>query len=122
MLTIRATQMAVFEERAFDALAVELIDHVRAELPEFVEDLPDAALRDRLRLCAAVARGYGLSESIAMLAMVDASFLLDDVRFDLDPDYPWARAILGSPHLSEQEKALQLVDCAFAANQLVGED
>ena len=122
MLTIRATQMAVFEERAFAALALELIDHVRTELPEFVEDLSEAALRERLRLCLAVARGYGLSESIAILAVVDASFLLDDVRFDLDPAYPWARAILGSGCLSEQEKALQLVDCAFAANQLIGEE
>ena len=122
MLTIRATQMAVFEERAFAALALELIDHVRTELPEFVEDLSEAALRERLRLCVAVARGYGLSESIAILAVVDASFLLDDVRFDLDPAYPWARAILGSGSLSEQEKALQLVDCAFAANQLIGEE
>jgi hypothetical protein len=122
MLTIRAAQMAVFEERAFTSFAGEAIEHLRAELRELTEELSDAALLDRLRLCIPVARSYGFSEAIEFLAMVDASFLLDDVRFDLDPDYWWAQEILTCPYLSNREKAIQLLDCAFAENQLAGED
>jgi hypothetical protein len=122
MLTIRAAQMAVFEERAFAAFAAEAIDHLRTELPELTEDLADEALLDRLRQCIPVARQYGLSDAVEILAMVDATFLLDDVRFDLDPDHGWARDILTSRYLSSQEKALQLLDCAFAEHQLAGDD
>jgi hypothetical protein len=122
MLTIRAAQMAVFEERAFASLGAEAIHHLRTELPELTEDLTDEALLDRLRQCIPVARQYGLAEAAEILAMVDATFLLDDVRFDLDPAYPWARDILASRYLSGQEKALQLLDCAFAEHQLAGDD
>lgn len=121
-MTIRAAQMALFEERAFARLAAEVIEHLRTELHELTEELSDADLVDRLRLCMPVAQLYGFSGLVEILALVDASFLLDDVRFDLDPDYWWAQEILTSPYLSQREKAIQLLDSAFAENQIAGAD
>lgn len=122
MLTIRTDQMAVFEERTFNAFAPEAIEHLRTELQELTAELPDEALLDRVRACMPVAATYGFSNRPEIMAFVDATYLLDDVRFDLDPVYWWAQEILNCVYMTSMEKAIQLLDCAFVENQLSGEE
>lgn len=121
MLIIRADMMAMFNARAFDAFAPRAIEHLRSELEELTTGLSDEALLDRVRACMPVAESYGLLDQPGIMAFVDATYLLDDLRFDLDPEYWWAQEILNCPYMTAMEKAVQLLDCAYAENQLVGE-
>ncbi|MEO6786737.1 MAG: hypothetical protein ABI318_11435 [Chthoniobacteraceae bacterium] len=118
MLAIRPEQMKVFEDRAFEAFSKEAIEHLRTELPKFTEELSDEDLLDSVRTCIPVAATYGLTTWAEIMAFVDATYLLDDERFDLNPDYGWAPEILNSPDLNPPEKAAKIVDRAFAENQL----
>ncbi|PZN77305.1 MAG: hypothetical protein DM484_15070 [Candidatus Methylumidiphilus alinenensis] len=122
MLVIRPDQKAIFEERAFDSFSKQAIKHLRTELPELTVGLSDGALLDSVRTCIPIAANYGLTNWAEIMAFVDAAYLLDDERFDLDPDYWWAPEILNSPYLSSMEKAIQLLDSAFAENQLFDEE
>ena len=122
MLIIRPEQKAVFEERAFLSYSKQAIEHLRTELPDLTAELSDGALLNSVRTCIPIAATYGLTNWAEIMAFVDATYLLGDERFDLDPDYWWAPEILNSPYLSSMEKAIQLLDSAFAENQLFGEE
>ena len=111
--------MAVFEEQDFRLFSKDAVEHLREQLPEPTSNLDDEALLQRVRACIPVAESYGLSAWREIMAFVDATYLLDDIRFDMDPDYWWAQEILNCPHLSAMEKAVQLLDSAFAENQLI---
>jgi hypothetical protein len=122
MLTIRREQMHMFDERALAAFLEQAIAHLRSELPEATAGLADAELSARVRACMPRAARYGLESAAGIMAFVDATYLLDDERFDADPDYWWAPEILDCPYLSPIEKARQLLDSAFAEYQLASDD
>lgn len=114
--------MAILEDHAFDAFAPEALEHLRTELPELTAGLADQALLDRVRACIPVAALYDLTSRREVMAFVDATYLLADPRFDLDPNYHWAPAILHCPYMTSMEKATQLLDSAFAENQLFDDE
>ena len=114
--------MAIFDEHAFNAFAPDAIEHLRTELRELTAELSDQELLSRVRACIPVAAHYGLSESREVMAFVDATYLLGDARFDIDPDYWWAPEILNCPYLTPMQKATQLLDSAFAENQLMDDE
>lgn len=117
MRIIRDAQMAVWQQQAFSMYRAEAIHHLRTELPDLTSNLTDEALLGRIRECLPLAEHFGFSELPELMAVVDATYLLDDVRFDLDTDYWWVAEILHCPYLTSMEKAIQLLDCAFAENQ-----
>jgi hypothetical protein len=122
MLVIRSEQKKIFEEYAFIAFSKQAIEHLRTELPELTTGLSDEALLDSVRLCIPIAASYGLNSWTEVMAFVDASYLLGDERFDLDPDYWWASEILNNSYFNSTEKAIQLLDSAFAENQMLEEE
>ncbi|HEY5707584.1 MAG TPA: hypothetical protein VIS96_18645 [Terrimicrobiaceae bacterium] len=122
MLTIRNEQIKAFEERVLSTFSTQAIDHLRTELADLTAGLSDDALLERVRFCMPRASAYGLESAAEIMAFVDATYLLDDEYFDVDPDYWWAPEILHNRYLTPREKATQLLDSAFTENQLTGEE
>ena len=118
MLTIRRDQIRQLEKAAHEGFERRAMEHLRDELAPVTAALGDTDLLERVRLCIPRARRYGLASEAELMAFVDATYLLDDPDFDANPDYPWAPDILGNPHMTPREKALQLLDCAFVEHEM----
>jgi hypothetical protein len=122
MLIIRQEQFDAFEREALKGFVATAIAHLRGELSELVEDLDDAGLTELVYDGNARAAVHGFSGDAEILAFIDAGVLMDDPAFDTDPENWWAAEILGNSHMTSRDKALALLDAAWAFNQDEGED
>lgn len=117
MLVITPKQYEALQAYALAAFEPIALEHLRTELADLTEDLPDAVLLERIRVCGRRAMDLGLETHEEMLGFIDAGLLLDEPDFDRAEGYGWAQAILANPDLSPATKAERLLDIAFEIHQ-----
>jgi hypothetical protein len=103
MLTIRADQMEVFDQRALVEYQWSLLDLLRnGNYPE-VDELSDAQVLEVIRSGIVGARRYGVELCYDVTRFVEYMIQYGP-DFDSDAETAWAGAILRLPDLSGTEK------------------
>jgi hypothetical protein len=96
MILIRREQMEVFRKVALARFEDEMVAHGQTFAPKLSKVLGEAQLRLAVRAAMARADGYGFTNRGPIRMLVELMFLFGSA-FDSDPQYPWAREILGDP-------------------------
>src|SRR4029453_3221824 len=86
-MIIRAEQMKVFEERAWQQFEEEMMAHSKDFSPRLCEVIGDEQLRVAVRAAIARAVDYGFTNRGPIRLFVEMMFLCGS-SFDTDPQYP----------------------------------
>ena len=84
VLTIRADQMAAFDEAARDRFRHRLCLYLRTELPRETRPYSDERLHAHVKDCEQRARGFGIHTELGIAQLACLTF--EDPRFDDDPE------------------------------------
>lgn len=108
MLVIRREQMEVFQAEARRTFEDAMVAHLAAFSPPLHRAVGDAALRSTVQLGMTRAAGYGFDQRGPVRLYLELMLLFGS-RFDTDPQYPWASAILsdrddGAPQMRRAER------------------
>lgn len=107
MIAIRPEQYQAFEAAEWRRFLASAVEHVREGLPELAAPLADAEIVRRAEVATARAETYGLVTEYDILCFLDASFLLDDEFFDVNPKFSPIRGVLLDGTLESDDKAEQ---------------
>lgn len=107
MLVIRREQLAAFRMAARNAFEDTMVRHLAAFSPALFKAVGEAPLRTTVTQGMARAAAYGFDQRGPVRLYLELMLLLGS-RFDTDPQYPWAAAILadrdGTPQLRRAER------------------
>ncbi len=114
MLTIRPATWTAFEREFLASLTSAVLAHLREQLPALIEGIPENKLQERILTAQKRAARYDLVTEVEVIAFVDAGLLLDDPTFDENRENWWAQEILANKFMTTHDKALALLDAAWA--------
>jgi hypothetical protein len=105
--------MLVIRDEQLRALSLPLFEqwmesHLCDYFPEQCSNLPVTELRATIREGIAKARRYGFTADADICRFVDISVVLG-ADFDIDPQYPWAAAILNDPAFPDAGVRLEML-------------
>ncbi len=104
MLTIRASQMRVFDLQMKAELERQVAEHAKAHFPQAVQALGAGQLAERAALGVSRAREHGFESRAELFSYVNLMFVLGP-DFDRDPALPWVQAPLRSGQRPELRMA-----------------
>lgn len=122
-MLIRAAQVKVFEDAAFDDFVAELCRHSKEYSPDLIGTLTDEQLDAAVRKGIDRAKVYGFTNRGPIRFFIEMMIAFG-AGFDSDPQYPWAEEILAKHEETEQmalsEELFQAAIPAF--EKVFGED
>ena len=105
MLIIRPQQ---FDELARAQFESWMMDHLHEFFAGVIAGIPNAEIRDRIRLASKRARTYGFIAPPEICRYIDLTFVLGPA-FDQDTDLPWVAEILADRRLTSPEMRMDLL-------------
>lgn len=93
MATIRGEQMKAFSETNDRDFENRLLAHLTTAFPAVAEPIGEKGVREEIVYGLGRARHYGFSTEQDLSRYLDLMFVFGR-DFDLDPQFPWARARL----------------------------
>lgn len=122
-MLIRAAQIKVFEDAAFDEFVAELCRHCKEYSPDLINTLSDEQLDEAVRKGIDRAKIYGFTNRGPIRFFIEMMIAFGS-GFDSDPQYPWAAETLAK-HEDAEQMALsdELFQAAIPAfGKVFGED
>lgn len=115
MRILRNEQLAVFEQDAARRFAKRVALHVGRFFPGRCEELGEDGIKEWVAHGIARAESHRITKRGNVRRYIDLMFTLGR-DFDLDPDLPWAQAILRhAPERSETALVEELLERALAS-------
>jgi hypothetical protein len=93
MITITRDQYRALEASSLASFESRVLAHLRRCFPDHVAKVGEDQARAAIREGIARAEAYGITAERQVCVFIDLMFALGE-RFDRDPKYPWAPAIL----------------------------
>lgn len=113
MLRVRKSQREAFSEEAVKDFEDRMVAHLGKLFPAYVDVLGEPAVRRTIRYGISRAETYGIVAERGVCIFIDAMFAFGR-NFDVDPEIPWARAILTDKKIkSPVARADELFDAGF---------
>jgi len=112
MLMLRSNQVEAFRNAALDRYVGRTIEHFQEYFPKYCQVVGVEALDRLIRMGITRAEPYGIVSERDVCLYVTIMITLG-AEFDVDPQYPWAVAILHDQTIDDpSERADQLFDTA----------
>lgn len=105
MLKIRSEQMQTLNDQAYSKRLRELMKKC---WPDQCQELGEEKLAERLKLGIQKAEDYGFRDQNYSTRFIHLIFLLNMEDFDVSPETPWAKQVLGWEDASDVLKLAAL--------------
>jgi hypothetical protein len=103
VLTIRQSQLEVFEAIALGRFEDKMVEHVRKYFPNHFAILGEVGVRTVIRYGHTRAGTHGLDTQRSVCLYINAMLLMGS-NFDVDAMYPWAHEILSDDASRDQQR------------------
>lgn len=118
MLIIRQEQMVVLGAAARHAFVSAMVVHLAEFSPPLFKSLGETAVREAVQQGMQQAAGHGFDQRGPVRLYLELMLLFGS-RFDTDPQYPWAAAILTDRDVPQMRRARRLYRQALDYRRVV---
>jgi hypothetical protein len=122
-MNVSNQQLRQLGQARFQMFTNEMVEHAKTYFPENVAAAGEPAIRETIALCIRRSKPYGITSTRNICLWLNAALVWGSF-FDIDPQLPWAQAILADPRFPDPTMRINaLSDASEAAwNELAGPD
>ena len=103
MLIIRNEQLSIFEDARRRSFGDDTLAFIRTNYPDACSRFSEAELRGLVAIALRKAKEHRFTDHADILRYINVMYTLG-CEFEADPDFPWAREIMGDTRLRPGSK------------------